>query len=209
MHDRWHVPGEVRLALLGGLASGVAGALLFATAHAIIIVPIWGRMWSGLAWGALAGVAGAWALVELVPAVLTATVVRALALGAGFGGLLWVLVAPVTLVDAVLRRLGVQESTELIEVAVAVTLAIGSGAAFAWWRSRRWRATIAGAAATLVLTISMAGPVPIARSQRALMIFLSVLPVAILAGAVLATIVRYLSSRAAARELVSVTHGQP
>jgi peptidoglycan/LPS O-acetylase OafA/YrhL len=90
-----------------------------------------------------------------------------------------------------LRRIGIPEQGELIEVAVAVTLAIAAGGAFAWWRTRRWRATIAGALATLLLTVAMAGPVPIGRSSRAVWIFLAVLPVAVLAGGVLAVVVRY------------------
>lgn len=190
MHERWRLPRDVWPAVLGGLVSGLAGALMFATAHAIVIVPIWDRMWSGLAWGVLAGIAAGWALVEIVPTVLAARAWRAAALGAGFGGLLWLLVAPVTVIDALLRRAGIRERSELLEVAVAVALAVASGGSFAWWRTHRWRAAIAGALATLLLTVAMAGPVPIGNGARAVRIFLAVLPVAILAGAVLALIVR-------------------
>ena len=200
MDERWRIPREVWLAVGAGLVSGVAGSLLFATAHAIVIVPIWDRMWSGFVSGAVAGMAAGWALVEVAPRVLSTSPWRATALGAGFGGLLWLLVAPVTLIDMVLRRSGIREQSEFIEVAVAVTLAIAAGGAFAWWRTRRWRATIAGALATLLLTVAMAGPVPIGNGARAVRIFLAVLPVAVLAGGVLAVVVRY-----AARTLVSPT----
>ena len=190
MPGRWRIPDHVQPALLGGLSSGLVAALLFATAHALIIAPIWTRMWNGLAWGALAGLAGGWALVELHPDLASTTSRRSAALGAAFGGTLWLLVAPVSMVDAVLRRLGGASRYESVEVAVAVTLALGAGAAFGWLRTRRRRAAIACAAATLLVTIAMAGPVPIARSSRALGIFLAVLPVALLAGVVLALVVR-------------------
>jgi hypothetical protein len=51
---------------------------------------------------------------------------------------------------------------------------------------RTRRAAIAGASATLLLTIAMAGPVPVGRSLRALGIFLAVLPAAVVGGAILA-----------------------
>jgi hypothetical protein len=58
---------------------------------------------------------------------------------------------------------------------------------------RTRRASIAGASATLLLTIAMAGPVPIGRSLRALGIFLAVLPVAVVGGAILAGLSRALA----------------
>ena len=124
MPGRWRIPDHVQPALLGGLSSGLVAALLFATAHALIIAPIWTRMWNGLAWGALAGLAGGWALVELHPDLASTTARRSAALGAVFGGTLWLLVAPVSMVDAVLRRLGGASRYESVEVAVAVALAM-------------------------------------------------------------------------------------
>ena len=183
------LPEHIRPALLGGLLSGVVGALLFATAHAVIIVPIWTRMWRGLAFGAVAGVAAGWMLVELYPAVMTARPRRAATLGAGLGALLWFLVAPVSLVDAVLRATGFAARHESAEVVVAITIALGTGAAFAWHRTRRWRATLAGALATLLLTVGMAGPVPIGQGRRAVGIFVAVLPVAVCAGMMLSLLV--------------------
>jgi hypothetical protein len=49
------IPREIRAALIGGMLSGIAGALVFAVAHAMVIVPIWNRMGSGLLFGAVAG----------------------------------------------------------------------------------------------------------------------------------------------------------
>ena len=186
----WRVPTPVGSALLGGLLSGLVGALLFATAHALIIVPIWSRMWSGLGWGALAGLSAAWVMIETYPTVVTSTPSAAAALGARLGAVLWLLVAPLSVLYAIGRKLGVAPRYELVEVAFAILFALAAGAVFAWYRTRRWRAAIAGALATLLLTVAMAGPVPIERSVRALGIFLAVLPAATIAGAVLALLVR-------------------
>jgi uncharacterized membrane protein YccC len=57
---------------------------------------------------------------------------------------------------------------------IALVLAIGAGAVFAWLRMGRWRPMIAGAPSTLALTLAVAGPVPIARSPRAFEIFVAV-----------------------------------
>ena len=106
-----------------------------------------------------------------------------------FGAVLWLLVAPVTGADVLLRSAGIAPRYELIAVAVALLVSGGSGAAFAWHRTRSRHAAIAGAAATLALTIAMAGPVPIGRSARAIGIFVAVLPAAMIGGAILSAIV--------------------
>lgn len=54
-------------AIIAGALSGVAGGLLFATLHAIIIVPIWDRMTSGLVFGAVAGILLVIAMAGPVP----------------------------------------------------------------------------------------------------------------------------------------------
>ena len=190
MHLRHRIPAPIRRALIAGFVSGLLGALAFAAAHAVIIVPIWTRMGSGLAFGALAGATAGWALVELDPSVLSVPPRAAAVRGAGFGALLWLLVTPVTAVDALLRATGIARRYELVAVGVAVVLAISAGAAFGWYRTRRRLAAVAGALATLALTLAMAGPVPVANSPRAVGIFLAVLPAASIAGGVLALLVR-------------------
>ena len=183
---RWRIPDEIWPGLLGGLLSGLVGALLFATAHAFLIVPIWTRMGSGIVFGALAGTAAAWALLENYPTLMTLPPREVARVGARFGGVLWLLVAPVTAADALLRAVGIARRFELIAVGVALVVALGSGATFGWRRTRSRRGMISGAVATLALTIAMSGPVPVARSPRAFGIFAAVLPAAVLAGSVLA-----------------------
>lgn len=176
------MPPEVFAAILAGALSGVAGALLFATLHAIIIVPIWDRMTSGLIFGAIAGAGAGWAFAEWYPAAVRTRTKCNLSIGARFGALLWVAVAPVTGADAFLRAVGLAPRYELLAVGVAVVLALAGGGALGWLITRRFRGAIAGAVAGLLLVIAMSGPVPVGRSSRAFNIFLAVLPAAVLGG---------------------------
>jgi hypothetical protein len=160
---------------------------VFAVAHAIVIVPVWNRSAFGLLSGALAGAVAGWAYTELGFDARAAS-------GARFGALLWLAVVPVTLADALLRMLGIAPRYEIVAVIVAVVLALGGGALLGWRRTRRWRAAVAGAAATMLLTMAMAGPVPVGRSVRALAIFLALLPTAIVGGVVLGGISRALGN---------------
>ena len=176
---------EAAAAVLAGALSGVAGGLLFATLHAIIIVPIWNRMASGLVFGAVAGAVAGWAFAESHPAAIRVRSTRGIADGALFGGLLWAAVAPVTAADAVLRATGVAPRYELVAVAVAVVLALVGGGGLGWLLTHRFRGALAGAAAGLVLIVAMAGPVPVGRSPRARNIFFAVLPAAVLGGVAL------------------------
>jgi len=189
------IGAALRRNLIAGALAGLGGALAFATAHAILIIPIWTRSASGLVSGALAGAAAGWAYTELgfdARAARTRRTVGRVAVGASFGALLWIAVVPVTLADALLRALGLAPRYELLAVGVAVALALTSGALLGWRLVRSRRAAVAGAAATMLLTIAMAGPVPVARSARALAIFLAVLPVAAVGGATLVALSSWL-----------------
>lgn len=166
----------------------MVGGLLFATLHAIIIVPIWDRMTQGLIFGAVAGAGAGWAFAECYPAAVRATRRQNAGIGARFGALLWLSVTPVSGADALLRATGVAPRYELLAVAVAVVLALAGGAALAWLITHRRRAALAGAIAGLLLVIAMAGPVPVGRSMRAFNIFLAVLPASVLGGIALGLI---------------------
>ncbi|HJU65303.1 MAG TPA: hypothetical protein VJ596_06470 [Gemmatimonadaceae bacterium] len=180
--------------LLAGALSGLLAGLLFATAHALIIVPIWTRMTRGLVSAALAGTAIAWGYGEMVvrqrPSIGATSAAASLRAGARFGALLWLAVAPVTLVCAMFPGRGFVRRYEMLEVIVAVVLALAGGAVLGHHLAGTWRARIAGAASALLLTVTMAGPVPIENSARALGIFLAVLPACVVAGALLGWIAR-------------------
>jgi hypothetical protein len=153
-------------------------------------VPIWNRSGFGLFSGALAGAVAGWTYTELGfdRSGVARGVWTNLASGARFGALLWLAVAPVTLIDALLRVMGVAPRYELVAVGVAVVLGLSGGAVLGWRQMRTRRAAIAGASATLILTLAMAGPVPVGRSLRALTIFLAVLPAAVVGGVILAAL---------------------
>ena len=182
------IPPEIVAGIFAGALSGVAGGLLFATLHALIIVPIWDRMTSGLIWGAVTGGAAGWMFAESYPDAVRAITKRGVLNGALFGALLWISIAPVTGVDALLRSFGLASRYELIAVAIAVLLAVIGGGTLGWLLTHNRRATIAGAVAGLLLVVAMAGPVPVGRSPRARNIFLAVLPAAVLGGAALGLI---------------------
>lgn len=185
---------RVRLALIAGFLSGLAAGLVFAAAHAALIVPIWNRMAFGLTSAAVAGLAAGWAFVELGFGRSSADPPRSwagdAAAGLRFGALLWLAVVPVTLADTALRLAGIAPRLELVAVVVAVCLAITGGALLGLRLGGTRRAMIAGASATLLLTIAMAGPVPLPNGRRAVAIFLSVLPACMIAGLILGLTVR-------------------
>lgn len=187
----------MRAAMLAGAIAGLGAGLVFATAHAMLIVPIWDRMMGGLAFGVLAGAGAAWAFTELYPDAQATLRSSGLA-GARFGGMLWLAAAPATVVDAALRTTGVTESVRWLEVPVALIMFVTAGALLGRTRRASARAMIAGAVATLLLGFAMAGPVPIMRSPRAFGIFLAVLPACLVAGAIVGIAVG-LARRASAR----------
>jgi hypothetical protein len=190
-------PGApLRRNLVAGALAGAAGAFAFAVAHAILIVPIWTRSASGFLFGVLAGAAAGWAYTELgfdARASRARTALGRVAVGASFGALLWFAVVPVTLADALLRAVGLAPRYELLAVAVAVVLALAGGGILGWWLGHSRRAAVAGASAAMLLTVAMAGPVPVGRSVRALAIFLAVLPVAAVGGATLGALSSWLA----------------
>ena len=194
------MPVEILPAVTAGVLSGVAGALLFALAHALLIVPIWNRMGSGILFGALAGAAAGWAFAEMHPQAARNRSASGVIAGAGFGALLWLAAAPVTAADAALRALGLAARFELVAVGVALALAVGDGLLLGWVTTHRRRGAIAAAVAVLLLVVAMAGPVPVGRSIRAFNIFLAVLPAAVLAGVVLALLAPSILTWTARRE---------
>jgi len=186
---------RIRDAIVAGALGGVCAGLVFATAHAFIIVPIWDRMFGSLAGAGLAGAVAGWAFAELFPAPLDFTP-SAMA-GAKYGALLWLAVVPVTVEDAALRAVGFLPRHESIGVVIAVGLAVIAGAAWGWLRTRRMRSMVATASATLALTMIMGGPVPAGRNVWALGIFLAVLPDCVVAGTILGSAIALARPRTA------------
>ena len=181
---------------LAGLASSVAAALVFATAHSLIIVPIWNRVAGGVALAAIAGAACGQAFSAIHPDAAHHGVKRAVYLGARYGALLWLAVVPVSLVDAVLRVAGIARRYDPLTDIVAVLLALAGGWFLGHRIGRTRRAAAWGALATLLLTCAMGGPVPIARNLRAFGIWLAVLPACVVAGTILGAVLTWWECRA-------------
>ena len=170
---------NARAGLIAGAIAGLTAGLVFATAHAFIITPVWNRMIGGLVFGTLAGAAAGWAYGELLSGRIAS--VRS---GLVFGVLLWLSVAPVTLSNAALRANGFAYTHRDLTDAIAVVLAIIGGVALGWLRTRRVRPMIACAVAALVVTMAMGGPVPVARNVRTVEIFFALLVASLIGGAV-------------------------
>jgi hypothetical protein len=181
---------------LAGLASGVAAALVFASAHALIIVPIWNRVAGGMALAAIAGAVCGQAFSVIHPGATDHGTRRAASLGARYGALLWLAVAPVSLADALLRAAGIARRYDPLADIVAVLLALAGGWTLGHLIGRTRRAAVWGALATLLLTCAMGGPVPIARNGRTLGIWLAVLPACVVAGSTLGVLLTWWECRA-------------
>ena len=181
---------------LAGLAGSVAAALVFATAHALIIVPIWNRVAGGVALAAIAGAVCGHAFSVMHPDATHHGMRRALLRGAIYGALLWLAVAPVSLADALLRAAGIARRYVPLADIVAVLLALAGGSSLGHRLGRTRRAAMWGALATLLLTCAMGGPVPITRDSRAFGIWLAVLPACTVAGGTLGVLLTWWACRA-------------
>jgi hypothetical protein len=168
--------------LFAGVATGLAGALAFATVHAIVIVPIWTRMLNGVPVAILTGIAITWAMDETAAA--RGPLSRA---DAGrFGSALWLTLALATIFENALR-LAAWRIPESLGVAAAVCLAVVSGTCVGWLLTRRRTGIIAWAGASLALTLAMGGPIPVVNAARAAWLYAAFLPMC--AGAVLVSVV--------------------
>jgi hypothetical protein len=168
--------------LFAGVATGLAGALAFATVHAIVIVPIWTRMLNGVPFAILAGIGVAWAMDATAAARGPLTVA-----GAGrLGSALWLTLAPATVLENGLR-LAARRIPESVGVAAAVSLAVVSGGCVGWFVARRRGGVLAWAGGSLALTLAMGGPIPVANSTRAAWLYAAFLPMC--AGAAIASVI--------------------
>jgi hypothetical protein len=141
---------------------------LFGAIHAAIIVPIWTRLSGGIPFAVGAGVAIGWAFFELPgPARFNVGVMRALT----FGLLLWATLIPMTLFAVIIRATGVHSQDDTWEVVLELVLTFGTGAATGRLISGRWRAALALGAASVALTLTQAGPIPVMNSGRAASLF--------------------------------------
>jgi hypothetical protein len=190
-----HQP-TLKITLIAGTISGVIGLFGFGVIHAIIIVPIWWRLFGGLPAALAGGALLGWALFEARAA---DRLTRRLFSGLLFGVLLWLMLIPMTAVGNALRiyaRNGGGRLPESLEIALDCLLALLSGALAGWLIGRRWRVALAFAAATLALALAMGGPIAVTNSARAAWLFVGFLGVFEIVGLTLAGVAGIISCRA-------------
>jgi hypothetical protein len=160
-----------------GTIVGTIGAVSFAIVHAMLIVPIWGRIPGGMVQAVPAGVALAWAFERVAPARNW----RSSTHGAIFGALLFLTLVPGTVFANTLRLAGAHPGDWPGTIGT-LAIAAASGGFAGWILTRERRAPPAFAIATFVLTAAAGGPVAVVNSARAAWLFIGFLPICVAAG---------------------------
>jgi hypothetical protein len=162
----------------------VVGLLGFGIAHALLILPIWTQLVRGLPFALVAGTTFAWAY----DASHRVRWSRSLMDGVQFGAVMALTLVPATLADAALRLGGVRMQDSMGGAALAVALAIASGAAAGWLLTRRPDASSAFAVATFAMTLAAGGPLPVAQSVRGVWLSLAFVPICLAGGITVAAL---------------------
>jgi hypothetical protein len=171
------------------LVLGVAGTVLFGTLHALVIVPIWRRLFGGLPFATLAAGAMTWVYASLLASSRLAAGFRG---SVRYGILLWLSVLPTTLLGATLRLTGLHRQTGNLELGAELIVAAATGAlAGRLWLHSTPRAIECGCLVT-ALVLAMAGPIPITNGPRPQLLFMGFLPVFIVGALTLSGLLRWL-----------------
>lgn len=168
--------GAARL-LLAGAAAGGAGFTAFVLVHSLLVAPIWDRCAHGIPFALIAGIGLAWAFDAQ-----TRDESRLIAAGVRFGAVMFATLVPATIFANGCRLAGLHPNDGAF-VATSTAIAAASGAAAGQVIARRARET---AAATIALTVAMAGQIPVVNSARAAWLFAAFLPICIAGGLALA-----------------------
>ena len=158
--------------ILAAVGTALASVLLFGTAHALIIVPIWTRLPSGLPFALAAAGAIAWAHADLVRAGRLGLRIRH---GLILGLSLWVLLLVPTAFGVVAHVTGLHTRSNALETAAEGLLAFTSGALAGWYAAGP-RAGLSGGVAVLALTLAMGGPIPVTNGLRPRALWLAFIP---------------------------------
>lgn len=169
----------------------VGGTALFGVLHALLIVPIWARLASGLPRSLLMAIGMTWCYRELRSrARLRPGAVGGLTFGLG----VWAGLLPVSLVAAALRVTGLRSRLGWLEPPLDLSIVALTGAVAGWALTRSLR----GAAAAAVCMVGALGVLtsPLAFSAIGLerTLFLGLLPIYAAAGVALAILLGARSS---------------
>jgi len=154
--------------LIAGAVIGLLGVVLFGVVHALIIIPIWTRLFGGIPLALPAGLAMGWALHELQAA---GRLSKGAFSGLAFGFLLWLTSLPMTAFTVFVRAAGLHSTEGNWEITVEVLLATTTGALLGRLISRQWRPALAMGTASLAMSLAQAGPIPVLNSSRAARLF--------------------------------------
>jgi hypothetical protein len=154
--------------LIAGAAIGLLGVVLFGVVHALIIVPIWRRLFGGIPFAVVGGIAMGWALYELQA---TSRLGEGASSGLVFGFLVWLTFLPMTAFTVFVRAAGLHSTEGYWEITVELLLASGTGAILGRLFSRQCRTAIAMGIAILAVALAQAGPIPVMNSARAAWLF--------------------------------------
>ena len=171
----------VSRSVLAGLAAGVVAMALFIVIHSLLIFPIWDRAVRGLLFAAIGGIGLAAAFEQIARLERW----RTLPGGARFGAVMFATLVPATTFSNALRLAGLS-ANGWPGLTGSLAVALSSGAAAGWRITRRRQGVLAFAAATLALTVAMAGPIPVVNGPLAAWLFAGFLPICIGAGIALA-----------------------
>lgn len=151
-----------RLALCG-LVLGFVGTILFGFVHAVVIVPIWSRVFRGLLYAVAIGLMVSWAYHEYRRSTAPIGVVVA---GLRFGALFWVAGLPAMALGFGTRLLAVGGPVHWsVDVATVALAAAGGAVLLLHWTHRRGPAIVGAIALSLVLGYN-GGPMPIENPLR-------------------------------------------
>jgi len=182
LHPR-SVPARRAAAVVAtGVAVGLVANLAFGVIHALLLVPIWRQLAGGIPFALLAAIGLAWAF----DSVADARGWRTAADGARFGLAMFATLLPAAAVDAWMRSSGLRLGDTTIGMIAAVLLFAASGAAAGVLLSRRGSAVFSFGLAALALMAVAGGPLPVARSVRALELSLGIGVICVVSGALLA-----------------------
>jgi hypothetical protein len=164
------------------------GVALFGTLHAIVIVPIWGRLLGGLPFALVAAAGMTWFFAALRRAERIRSDWRHTL---AFGALLWISVLPTTAVGLISRISGFHRRFDTLDTIVALAVAAATGVLLAYIFRLPFHLRIASAALVVALVLAMAGPIPVANGMRPILLWLGFLPLYLLASIALSLVSRW------------------
>ncbi|MDA1081661.1 MAG: hypothetical protein O2973_08275 [Gemmatimonadetes bacterium] len=169
-----------------GCALGLTALALFATLHAIVVKPVWGDLVGGIPFVIAVGVIVTWAYHEFaiaVPGRVTA------AGGVRFGALMWLSALPATALANIMRYRTDASFPAWFDW-IALALALCGGTLALWLVTKSRRAALAGALAAAILLAAGGGPLPVVRGGNVVQLWIGLLVLETMSGAVLAAFYR-------------------